>query len=232
LDVRRFISDKEHVKLFVRALVGDEYNVPTLDVIRSPTRLENLKLPQGTIIKPTHASGLALMGGDDLSVATLRRWLTLDYYRATRERNYRGLQKKLIIEPLVFGERSPLDFKFHCVDGVVRYVHVDFDRATHHTRAFFNRDFERLPFSVGYPISRRPLDRPANFDTMVAVAEHLARSFSLIRVDMYSDGRATFVGEITNVHGNAHERFFPHSAEQTFGRGFTPEGPFSSTLVS
>jgi hypothetical protein len=38
--LRIFVSDKEFLKLYVRAVVGDEYVVPTLDVIRSKAAVD------------------------------------------------------------------------------------------------------------------------------------------------------------------------------------------------
>ena len=41
---------------------------------------------------------------------------------------------------------------------------------------------------------------------MILAAEKLAEDFDYIRVDMYSNGESFLVGELTNVHGNAHEK--------------------------
>src|ERR1044071_510736 len=38
--LRVFVSDKEFVKLYVRAIAGDEYNVRTLAVLRSPAEVD------------------------------------------------------------------------------------------------------------------------------------------------------------------------------------------------
>jgi hypothetical protein len=219
---RRFVSDKELVKDFVKGLAGPDYVVPTLDILTHADRVRDYAFAPDTIVKPTHSSGQYAFVDDpgEVDRDELIGWLDLDYYLLTRALNYKNLAKKLIVEPLVFGQRSPLDYKFHCFRGEVKFIHVDVGRQVRHTRAFFTPEFERLPFSIGYPIADAPLEAPANLEEMIWVAERLAARFSFIRVDLYSDGEHCCVGEITNVHGNAHEPFFPRSAEAEFGPAF------------
>lgn len=225
--LRKFVSDKEYVKLYIAGVVGDRYNVPTTAILRSKAEVSWYNFPAGSIVKPTHASGRVMVVDDAgrVDVDEVSSWLDLDYYAATRERNYRGQQRKVIVEPLVFGQHDPLDYKFHCFRGRVQYVHVDFDRSVAHTRAFFTRDFERVPFSLCFPVSTKPLTAPRNFDEMVRVAERLSAPFDFVRVDVYSDGDEVRVGELTNVHGNAHEHFFPAAAEDEYGWRFFQSAP-------
>jgi hypothetical protein len=48
---------------------------------------------------------------------------------------------------------------------------------------------------------------------MLSLAKMLSKHFSMIRVDLYSDGNQIYVGELTNVSGNATENFIPPKAE-------------------
>jgi hypothetical protein len=48
---------------------------------------------------------------------------------------------------------------------------------------------------------------------MLFVAGELSKAFTMIRVDLYSDGKTIFVGELTNVNGNAEESFIPKVGE-------------------
>lgn len=217
-----FISDKQLVKLFVRSVVGEEFNVPTLSILKNEAEVRNYDFQKNCVVKPTHASGEVIFTGSDGNVnrSKVISWLKYDYYKKTRERNYRNLEKKIIVEPLIFGRSDNLDYKFHCYHGKVRLLQVDTDRHVNHTRAFFKRDFERLPFSIGYPISEVKVSRPENLTRMIEIAECLSSYFPYIRVDMYTDGERFLVGELTNLHGNAHEPFFPLEAEEKFGPMF------------
>ncbi len=64
-------------------------------------------------------------------------------------------------------------------------------------------------YSIHYPKSGFDLEKPANFEEMLMLAEKLAIDFNLIRIDLYSDGAKCFLGEITNCSGNVPE---DHSA--------------------
>ena len=55
--LRTFVSDKEFVKIYVKSVVGDEFNVPTIKVLKSYEEVINYKFPSECIIKPTHLSG-------------------------------------------------------------------------------------------------------------------------------------------------------------------------------
>jgi hypothetical protein len=92
-------------------------------------------------------------------------------------------------------------------------VDMDIRNKDKRRRLLFDANWSVLPFSIGYPKSAKSLPRPANFEEMLEVAERLSRPFGLIRVDLYSNGRELFVGEITNTHADAGQPFIPPSAE-------------------
>src|SRR4051812_11969751 len=59
--LRVYVSDKEHVKQYVREIVGDEHNVPTLGVLRSPEDVDAFDFPARCCIKPTQASAQVIL---------------------------------------------------------------------------------------------------------------------------------------------------------------------------
>ncbi len=213
--LRVFVSDKEFVKLYVRAVVGDEHNVPTLDVIRKAEEVDSYVFPSECCIKPTHLSGHVILHRRDepLDRNRVRRWFTMNHYDAGREANYKTLTPKVIIEPLIFGSTNVEDYKIFCFKGRPRLVQVDVDRRTNHTRKLFDVHWNELPFSILYPRTERPVKKPKNLDEMLRIAARLSQPFEFIRVDLYSNGEEALVGELTNVHGNAAEAFIPPQAE-------------------
>ena len=224
--LRVFVSDKEFVKLYVKATVGDQYNVPTVGVIRDRAAVDNYDFPADCCIKPTHLSGQVILrrGSGPIDLDRVRGWFGLSQYRKTREVNYRTLRPKVIVEPLIFGTTNVDDYKFFCVHGSPRLIQVDIDRHSDHCRQFYSPDWALLPFSVIYPRSDRRTERPENLKEMLFIASTLASAFSLVRVDLYSDGGQILVGELTNCHENAGGYFIPRRAEREasellFGRG-------------
>ena len=209
------VSDKELVKDYVRKTVGDQYNVPTLAVLRSRHEVDDFEFPANCCIKPTHASAQVILRteGAPLDRERIKSWFAINYYRHGRESNYRTLQPKVIVEPLIFGSTNVDDFKVFCWRGVPRFVQQDFDRHTNHTRKIFDTAWNEQDFSIIYPRSNAPAPKPATLDEMLAVARALSAPFSFIRIDLYSDGRQVLVGEITNCSANAGGFFLPRTAE-------------------
>ena len=135
--LRVFVSDKELVKIYIKATVGDEYNVPTIAVLHSPDEVDGYEFPARCCIKPTHASAqyiLRRQGEPHRLANASRAGSVYNYYRAGRERNYKTLKPKVIVEPLVFDSTDLSDYRFFCVNGVPKLIQVDMDRHTHHTR--------------------------------------------------------------------------------------------------
>lgn len=213
--LRVFVSDKEFVKMFVRAAVGDQYNVPTLAVLRLPGEIKKFTFPDDCCIKPTHASGRVILrkDGAHIDYDEIARWFQVNYYDHWREANYKALVPKIIVEPLIFGSTNVNDFKFFCFNGRVKLIQVDIDRHVDHRRAYFTGEWVAQNFSMAYPQFKGEIAAPNNLGEMIFVAESLAKHFNFVRVDLYSNGVQCFVGEITNCHGNAIEKFIPRSSE-------------------
>lgn len=220
--LRVFISDKEFVKVYVKAIVGDHCNVPTIDVIRSQDEIDSYIFPENCCIKPTQVSGKVILrrNGEPLDKAEMKSWFNLNHYDAGREANYKHLQPKIIIEPLIFNNSNVEDYKFFCYQGKPKLIQVDIDRYIFHTRKFFDSSWRELDFSIIYPKAKKPILKPENFDEMLYVAGALSKAFSMIRVDLYSDGKTIYVGEITNVSENGEGKFIPKSAEIEVSRTF------------
>ena len=66
------------------------------------------------------------------------------------------------------------------------------------TATFYNTDWERQPFSFGYPLDIYPAPRPEKLDEMLELTKILCKDFEHVRVDWYimPDGRILF-GEMT-----------------------------------
>lgn len=224
--LRIFTTDKEFVKIFIKSTVGQKYNVPTIAVFKKTNEIDDFNFKEGTIVKPTHCSAMYYyIKKDDDSVKIkkiFKSWLNINYYDNVRERNYKDLESKVIVEPVLFDDYNIRDYKFHCHNGHVKFIVVDFDRGTKiHTRKHYDKTWVDLKFSLEKPHSNKSLERPQCLDEMVLVAGKISSKFSgTIRVDMYTKNDEIFVGELTHVHGAATERFFPLEAEPNISKNF------------
>jgi hypothetical protein len=212
--LRVFVSDKEHVKQYVTAKAGPQHNVPTLALLRTPEAAELFEYPSDCVIKPTHLSGEVIFrrNGSAVDRGRIRRWFSANQYDVGRGANYRGLRPKVIVEPILFGSTNNQDFKIHCVLGVPKLIQVDSDRQSDHHRNFYTPAWDFLPFSLLYPLGKASA-APPNLRELLSLARALSADFSFIRVDLYTDGNAIFVGELTNCPGNGNEPFSSSEGE-------------------
>ncbi len=200
--LRRRITDKLLAKDHIRETLDHEACPETLAVFRRPEEIVPEALPVPAVVKATHLSGAFLWlerpAGPE-EIAEIRGWLADDYYRRTRERNYRGLRAGVIAERPVAPRAALVEHKLDCRDGRVRFVWVHYDRATGTRRdALFDRDW-RLLADDGHPPPEAIRARPAQYGEMIRIAERLARPFRYMRVDLYLTPERVYVGELTSA---------------------------------
>jgi len=212
--LRQFVTDKEFLKIFVAHKVGERYNVPTLSLFKDQHAASVHAYPARCVIKPTHASGEVIIrrAGEPVDRERIARWFSLNFYNVGREDNYRYLKPKVIVEPILFDNPDLEDFKIFCIEGVAKLIQVDLGRHSTHLRSYYSRFWVKQPFSITYPIGP-DVPKPHNLTEMIGIAERLSSDFSLVRVDLYTDGHRAYVGELTHCPGNAEETFMPRKAE-------------------
>jgi hypothetical protein len=213
----RVAADKVACRDYVAAKAGAEYLVPMLGVWDSADEVPLETLARPCVLKPTASSGavMILRPGDNIDPKEVRRvlrgWLKRDYSRLHREWCYAGLPRRLMAEEMVMddsGETAPLDYKAYVIGGAVRYFHLDRGRFTHHTRNLYYPDWTLMP--ARWSLHGHPPDpAPPRLAEMVALAEHLARPFEFLRVDLFAVGSKIYVGELTNYPGAGFEKFIP-----------------------
>lgn len=213
--LREFVTDKEYVKIYIKSMVGDKYNVPTLAVFKSKRDACEFVSEGRVCAKPTHLTKQVafLERGQSLDSDLVDLWFALNQYNVTRERNYKNLTPKVIVEPLIFDDNDLDDYRFFCFNGKPRLLLVDKGKYSRYRRCFFDMNGNPLDFSLKYPHDGS-ITLPGNFEEMKFVAEKLAKCFSFIRVDIYSNGSQMFVGELTNCHAGGNQRFHPVTSEK------------------
>ena len=224
--LRQFVTDKEYVKYYVAGVVGDAYTLETFDVLRSDDDISRFSVTHvPCVIKPTHMSGPVIVYTDrDVAIdrGVLRAWLRSDYYRKSREVNYKFLKPKIIVEEFFSGDRKtlPQDYKIFCFFGDPKLIEVDSDRFVNHTRNFYDTAWNRIELTVKYPAGNSPDPEPSRLKEMLEVARRLSSPFPSIRVDLYASDDMLKVGELTNCHGGGGELIQPPAAERWLGAMF------------
>ena len=224
--LRQFVTDKEYVKQYVTAVVGRRYAMETFQVLRTDEDVDRLELTRfPCVVKPTHSSGQVLIlhgPTEPVDRERLKSWLHRDYYRLTREQNYKYLRHKIIVEEFFSedGRTAPSDYKVFCFDGVPKFIQVDSDRFVDHTRNLYDTAWKRLPYVYHYPARTQDDPPPPQLEQMLDIASKLSCPFSVIRVDLYTDGTTVKVGELTNSPGSGNERILPSSGEYALGSDY------------
>jgi len=220
--LRVFVTDKELSKMFVTGTVGEEYAVPTIAVLRNEQEIDAFEFPDTCFIKATNGcnENIFKKPEDEVNRSQLKSWLSLDYYEYRREPNYKGLQPKIIVEPVIFSGEEFSEYSIFCWNGEPKMVAsniMDYNLVKKiKYRVFFDINKKILPFKLGYPSPPPEMhtEPPENFEEMLLVSERISKYFSLIRVDIYSTGDKLYVGEITNCHAGATQNFLPQENEE------------------
>jgi hypothetical protein len=219
----RFISysDKVAVKDFVASRLGRDWIIPTLYAGRNLPELCAFRPP--LVVKANHGSGwIAFVHSNDQEEwdklrEITAKWMQTPWPKRSHEWWYNEIDRKILIEPRI-GEGNLPDFKFFVFGGKAQFIQVDTDRFTHHKRAFYDRNWRKQEFSLGYPLEPRLIDPPRHLSAMIDAAETMGRDFDFVRVDLYDLPNGPKFGEMTFSPGCGFERFTPASTDFEFGK--------------
>lgn len=199
-------SDKILVKEYIRERVGDAYLPQLYQVKNRYAQVEFEALPKAFVIKTNHDSGTVILVQDkfklDRQLAEFRIETALrrPYGSETGEWAYSWIRPKVFVEELLDPERKTrlADYKWHCVNGKVRWLQYFFDRDREpkETIVFPNRSV--ADFGLSHNMRHHPcFDPPCEWGEMIKVAEALSTGFKYVRVDMYLAVGKLYVGELT-----------------------------------
>ena len=146
-------------------MVGEQYNIPTLTILRSMDDVRTYPFSAACCIKPTHESGHVMLrkNGEAIDFKTIERWFELNHYRRGREANYKTLQPKVIVEPLIFGTPGPNEYKFFCYNGLPKLIKVIHNRYTDYSCKYFDAKWAEQDFSITHEKSSQPMPCPGTW---------------------------------------------------------------------
>ena len=146
-------------------------------------------------------------------------WLRLRYGHNAGEWVYSCIRPQLLVEPFVGRvDRLPVDFKLWLFHGRVEFIQVDTARETQHKRCFYDRNWVKQPFGLGYPLETAAVARPVSLARMIEAAETLAAGMDCVRVDFYEVDDRPLFGEMTFYPGSGREVFTDEHYEYELGK--------------
>lgn len=202
----RLVCDKLAARDLVRTALGEAALVPLLGVWEDPAAVPWEHLPLPFVMKPNHASGLFhfVTRPEQVVPSTLTAlaagWLARDHYDTAFEWGYRGMPRRLMVEPLLRGPDggTPAESQVFCFGGRAAFVRIYTGGAVPEARTdnWFDPEGRRQPIELTTPPGTYALE-PALARRLAAMAERVAAGFDHLRVDFFLTDDGVKVGELT-----------------------------------
>jgi len=227
-DILTQLADKYGVRSYVKEKIGEKYLNELLGVYDKASEVNFDQLPEEFILKATHSSSHNLIVHDKSKVDQFKakkkflKWLrTNQYFRTGQEWAYKNIRPRIIAEKLLKeeGKSSLVDYKFYCFKGVAKFLEIHLDRSENHKRAFYDLDFNKLPFrnvSLKKSIDKE-LEKPEALQEMIRLAEILSDEFPFVRVDLYYINNKIIFGEMTFYPSDGRKDFYPQEYNKAVG---------------
>jgi hypothetical protein len=220
------LTDKYAVRHYVAQRLGPEILPAVYSVNSDPAAIPFADLPRPFVVKPTHGSGWVRIIRDKAAldvqelVNTCNLWLGTSYYNRTRERHYRQITPRIMVEEFIDdgSGSAPMDYKFFTFHGKVHLIQIDGFRFTHHRCALYDRDWRDTGARVQLDRFEDPIREPPNLALMLQTAEKLGAGLDFVRVDLYDVGSRIYFGEMTATPGGGFARFDPPAMDEHLGR--------------
>jgi len=217
-------ADKIAVKEFVASRIGAEFVTPTLWHGDQLPALESRNWPLPFVLKANNGSGTNIFVRDYSDIdwpkieLKCKKWLETSHAKWAGEWVYEKIRPELLIEPYIGDSNSlPVDYKLFIFSGKVHYIEVDTDRETVHKRTFFDRHWNRMEFSMGYPIDPKRIEPPNSLLQMIDLGEKLGDGLDFVRIDFYEIRNIPKFGEMTFYPDAGIGKFSPDNYDYEFG---------------
>ena len=244
-------SDKLLSRELVASRVGRQYLPELYGTYERFDDIDFGHLPERFVIKTNHGSHFVLVVDGkkpfDRNHARrlVQRWMKTNYYDGSREKFYRHVDRKIMIEEFLQEPSGApaIDYRFFVYDGVPEFFYASFApdvgaeeakafaQTGGHDLAFFDRACRRLPVRLIMP-GMAPAPRaffedpgrlaafaiPPNIEAMFDMAGRIASGIDFLRVDMYNPGGRILFGEFTTLPGGGVRPFDPPGYDLIFSK--------------
>jgi len=210
------LVDKYLVREYIKCKIGEEYLPKIIGVYSSESEIDYNKLPEKFVLKLNDGSDKNIICKNkallDISKTNkkLRKLLKEDYYKYTKEPQYKNIEKKIICEEYLEEKNGDfIEYNLHCFSGKVKVIEVHTDRSTSYSEDFFEVDWKRMDVKGKAPKSLKKIERPIFLEKLINLGEILAKSFEYVRVDFNAVNGKLYFSELTFTPANGTDRFYP-----------------------
>ena len=227
----KVICDKVAVRQFVQDKAGANYIVPLLGVYEHPKEIDWQTLPEKFVLKSSHASGQCKIVDrslrpykDELS-ALAEQWLIHDYFDVSLEWGYRGIPRRLLVEPYLQSPNGTqaVEIEIYTFAGRAALVNLilGMKDTPERRHAWFDATGRRVQIDMGYPAADIVMQSDI-FRSAVALAELVSADFSSLRVDMYLASDGLKIGELTPYTNGGTTNWNPRTLDELLGTLWKP----------
>jgi hypothetical protein len=218
--------DKFEARDYISKTIGNEYLVPLIGVWDRFDEIQLNNIPNQFVIKASHGQNYIYIcknkNLEDLKILEndVNVWINENYYKKTREIQYKQCKPKIICEKYLENESGELiDYKIFCFNGKPRLIEVHTGRLAEHKADYMNLNWKKLPISNEWgPNSDLKIEKPKKLKTMLEIAEKLSKPFNFVRVDLYYVKDRIYFGELTFTPGNGLCKFYPPETDSKLGK--------------
>ena len=199
-------ADKLGVRDYVKERTDESLLVPVLQTCSRFEEIDFAALPKSFVIKVNNESGNVILVRDKAAM-DMEKAEELVNYCLRRvygwndgEWAYSCIAPKIAVEAFIQPERTapPADYKFHCVDGTVRWLQYIFDRGSETKEAIVDPDGAVTDIHFDHKMTHAPsFQKPAQWRRLKEAAEALAAGWKYVRVDLYLVDDEVKFGELT-----------------------------------
>jgi hypothetical protein len=204
--IKTKLTDKYLVRDWVKERIGEKYLIPLIGVWDKFDDIDFDRLPDKFVLKFNHGCGWNIIVKDkstfdkDAAKRKFGRWLNTNFaFINGLELQYKDITPKIIAEEFIENEGMDLyDYKIWCFNGKPKFVMFLAERQIGLKMAFYDLNWNILPFTYSYPQYEKLVPKPDNLDEMLDVAKILCKDFVHVRVDCYRlDDCSLKFGEMT-----------------------------------
>jgi len=199
-------SDKILVRDFVRERVGGHVLTELYQVHNQFDSIDFEKLPKSFVIKTNHDSGTVILVRDksqfDQVAAREKIELSLrqTYGWSYGEWAYAHVRPKVLVEEFIEpgSDKPPADYKFHCVDGKIRWLQYIYDRGSNTKECIVDAEGNVTVMHFDHNMQHsEEFEKPSSWNELLQCAEFLSKGRKYVRVDLFASGNRIYFGEMT-----------------------------------
>lgn len=149
------------------------------------------------MIKCNHGCGYNIIVKDksllnlNITKYKIDKWMNTNFaFENGLELQYKNIKPKIIIEKYMDDDTGDLrDYKFHCFNGIPKFLWIDSNRHTVHKRNLYDLKWNQLPYKINTLYSTFPSPKkPKLLNRMIKLSAFLSKGFVYARIDLYNIG--------------------------------------------